>query len=68
MLEKTETPKQIVRGAKAIAPVIGAPNERAAYHLLEGGHVRGSFKMGFLWHLNVPEFLKSGTPETIADR
>jgi hypothetical protein len=67
MSEKTETPSQIVSGARAIAPVIGAPNERAAYYALEQGYVKGAFQMGAIWCLNVPEFLKSGTPETITD-
>jgi hypothetical protein len=58
MNDKPTNP-EIVYGGENIGKQISEPKLRVTYYRLEQGYVKGAFKVGNTWALNVPVYRQS---------
>lgn len=61
-IPSTPLPSEIVWGAQQIGAIIGK-GERATFHLLERGLLRGAVKIGNQWCASRTELLKNFVPQ-----
>jgi hypothetical protein len=50
---------EVVYGVKDIAQVIGVPDPRRCYYMLENGQVEGASKVGRIWRLSIPAWRRA---------